>query len=185
MPTESVSRNVGEIPLLPEPKGLKLAPEGDLLTESSALAEEKEQGREVPVYLYRLNSRGQPVLSEVRRQLGAHQSDLVHRLRIVIRGPSAAEVEKDYIDSFIRKPRILSASFSDGCAAVDFDANFGAGVSHQTLKFQIRQVFRNLQAWTGAGCLQLTVRGKYQPHLGSDGMYVPRRIDVRWLAENL
>lgn len=182
--TESVSRNVGEIPLLPEPEGLKPDNEHELLTGRGIGPKVEQSGQEVPVYFYRLNSRGQPVLSEVRRQWSAGKSDLLERLRLVIRGPSSAEVEKDYIDSFIRKPRILSASLRDGCALVDFDSNFGAGVSHQTLKFQIRQLFRNIQAWTGDSCLELTIRGKYQSHLGSDGMYFPRRIDARWVTEN-
>jgi hypothetical protein len=188
---ESVSRNVGanEIPLVPDPKGLKVDSAeqggGELLTERDPIPEVEEIGRELPVYLYRLNSRGQPVLSQVRRRLANADADLAHRLALVIRGPSAAEADKDYIDSFIRKPHILGASMHNGCAVVDFDSNFGAGVSHQTLKFQIRQLFRNVQAWTKASCLELTVRGKYQPHLGTDGIYFPRRIDAQWLAENL
>lgn len=188
---ESISRNVGanEIPLVPDPKGLKLdggeQRGGELLTERDPMPDAEDVGRELPVYLYRLNSRGQPVLSQVRRRLANADADLAHRLALVIRGPLAAEVDKDFIDSFIRKPRILGASLHDGCAVVDFDTSFGAGVSHQTLKFQIRQIFRNVQAWTRAPCLELTVRGKYQPHLGTDGIYFPRRLDAKWLADNL
>ncbi|MFO1479726.1 MAG: hypothetical protein U1F40_05960 [Turneriella sp.] len=186
---ESVSRNVGanEIPLVPDPKGLRVdsGEQRELLTERDPIPDAEDVGRELPVYLYRLNSRGQPVLSQVRRRLANADADLAHRLALVIRGPSAAEADKDYIDSFIRKPRILGASMHDGCAVVDFDTNFGAGVSHQTLKFQIRQLFRNVQAWTKLPCLELTVRGKYQPHLGTDGIYFPRRLDAQWLAENL
>lgn len=187
---ESISRNVGpnEIPLVPDPRGLKVdtgeQKGGELLTERDPMPEAEDIGRDLPVYLYRLNSRGKPVLAQVRRRLASADADLAHRLALVIRGPTAAEADKDFIDSFIRKPRILGASMHDGCAVVDFDNNFGAGVSHQTLKFQIRQIFRNVQAWTKAPCLELTVRGKYQPHLGSDGIYFPRRIDARWLAEN-
>lgn len=185
---ESVARNLGssEIPLVADPQGLKMdslqqaGPEG-----REPVAGAEKAGREVPVFLYRLNPRGQPVLAQVRRRLAEADADLAHRLALVIRGPSAAETEKDYIDSFIRKPRILGASVHDGCAVIDFDTHFGAGVSYQTLKFQIRQLFRNAQAWTGAPCLELTVRGKYQPHLGTDGIYFPRRLDAEWLAENL
>lgn len=188
---EAVSRNIArdEIPLVQEPRGLKPQPDDhiELLTEPHDLEAEGERqaGKKLPVYLYRLNSRGQPVLSQVRRQLAGSEADLAHRLNLVIRGPTQAESEKDYIDSFIRKPRILGASLHDGCAVVDFDQNFGAGVSYQTLKFQIRQIFRNTQAWTSSKCLEITVRGKYQPHLGTDGIYFPRRIDAQWLSENL
>ncbi len=186
---ESISRNIGtnEIPLLPEPKGLKIdsAEPRELLTESNPIQEAEDQGLTLPVYLYRLNSKGQPVLSQVRRRLAKADADLVHRLALVIRGPTAAETDRDYIDSFIRKPRILGASMHDGCAVIDFDSGFGAGVSHQTLKFQIRQLFRNVEAWTKAKCLELTVRGKYQPHLGTDGIYFPKRLDAEWMAENL
>lgn len=186
---ERISRNVGadEIPLVPDPKGLKIdnPEQRELLTEREATTELEALGREVPLYLYRLNSRGKPVLSQVRRRLEKGNDNLVHLLGLVIRGPTAGEIDKDYIDSFVRKPRILGASVQDGCAVVDFDSNFGAGVSHQTLKFQIRQIFRNLQAWTKTPCLQLTVRGQYHPHLGTDGIYVPRRIDAQWLRDNL
>lgn len=186
---QSVSRNVAqeEVPLMPDPKGLKadLGEKPELLTEREPLAEEVDAAAKVTLYLYRLNSRGQPVLSQVKRQLASADADLAHRLNLIIRGPSAAEAEKDYIDSFIRKPRILGASVHDGCAVVDFDSNFGAGVSYQTLRFQIRQIYRNTEAWTRQKCLEITVRGKYQQHLGTDGIYFPRRIDARWLSENL
>lgn len=186
---ESVSRNIGagEIPLVPDPKGLKVdgGEERELLTERDTKPATEAFGSLLPVYLYRLNSRGQPVLSQVRRRLGSADAGLAERLALVIRGPLAAEADRDYIDSFIRKPRILGAAVLDGCAVVDFDKSFGAGVSHQTLKFQIRQIFRNVQVWTKVSCLELTVRGKYQPHLGTDGIYIPRRIDAQWLAQNL
>jgi hypothetical protein len=71
------------------------------------------------------------------------------------------------------------------CAVVNFDKNFGAGVSYQTLKFQIRQIYRNVELWHHATCLELKIGGKYTPYLGTDGLFFPKRIDSAWLRQNL
>ena len=124
------------------------------------------------------------MLSQVKREV-ADGADLKTMVTQLIKGPTMREQDKDYIDSFIRKPRILGAGVEGRCGYVNFDASFGAGVSYQTLRFQIQQLFRNMEAWRGVHCLELRVRGQYSPHLGSDGLYFPKRIDAAWLQENL
>ena len=124
------------------------------------------------------------MLAKVKRSIGEGKSDARQMLGVLIKGPTPAETERDFIDSFVRKPRVLSVARAGSCAVVDFDANFGAGVSYQTLRFQIEQIYRNLKQWTGSKCLELKVRGQYTPHLGSDGIFFPKRIDEHWLREN-
>lgn len=184
--TASVSRNVpqGEIPLLPEPGGLKRAqtiPEDE---EMLTPQRETESPESAEFLFYRVNEKGQPVLAKVKRSLGEGKADLRSMLGVLIKGPTAAETERDFMDSFIRKPRVRSVSQNGQCSVVDFDANFGAGVSYQVLRFQIEQIYRNLKQWTGTKCLELKVKGQYSPHLGSDGIFFPKRIDERWLREN-
>ncbi|AFM13622.1 hypothetical protein Turpa_2983 [Turneriella parva DSM 21527] len=182
-----VSRNVAadEVPMVAEPGNLKaeLAEEaGDTLIESRADPERLEaMGK---FYFYKLNSKGQPVLAMLERPTAA-AGNLKGRLNELIRGPSGAEQDKDFIDSFIRKPRVLGASVKGRCTAVDFDTNFGSGVSYQTLRLQIQQLYKNTSAWQGTECLEITLRGKYSPHLGTDGLFFPRRIDAAWLKQNL
>lgn len=182
----SVSRNVpqGEIPLLPEPGGLRRAQALPDEEETLTQKHEVEAIDSADFYFYRLNDKGQPVLAKVTRSLAEGKTDPRSMLGVLIKGPSSAETDRDFIDSFVRKPRVLSVSRSGQCSLVDFDANFGAGVSYQTLRFQIEQIYRNLKQWTGSKCLELKVRGQYSPHLGSDGIFFPRRIDERWLREN-
>ncbi len=186
---QSVSRN---IPLEPEPKGLKRQ---ELQEEEPALVAEKEEplaasaapeeeSNPAVFLFYKLNAKGNPVLSQVKRDLG-EKTDLKTMVSQLIKGPTMREQDKDYIDSFIRKPRILGAGVEGRCAFVNFDSTFGAGVSYQTLRFQIQQLYRNMEAWKGVHCLELKVRGQYSPHLGSDGLYFPKRIDSAWLKENL
>ncbi|MCX7633880.1 MAG: hypothetical protein N2Z22_11170 [Turneriella sp.] len=175
--TERVTRNTGTIPLLPELQGLRPELEESLpIMEDPLLKSGEDQ-----LLLYKLNSRGQPTLAKVRRDLAG--KDLAARLNLVIRGPTQKELDTDYIDSFIRKPRVLRVEQKAGCMVVDMDENFGAGVSHQTLRFQIRQIFSNLQLWANCECLRLTVHGRYRRHLGSDGLYIPPAIDHRWLQD--
>lgn len=181
-----VSRNVAadEVPMVAEPGNLKaeLSEEaGETLTErrDETIAAESA----AKFYFYRLNQKGQPVLARLSRPSAA--GDLKGRLNELIRGPSGAEQDKDFIDSFIRKPRVLSASVQGKCTVVDFDVNFGSGVSYQTLRLQIQQLYRNTQMWQGTECLEIKLRGKYSPHLGTDGLYFPRRIDAAWLRQNL
>jgi len=182
-----VSRNVAadEVPMVAEPGNLKaeLAEEaGETLTASPEAPVQLETTGKF--YFYRLNAKGQPVLAKLERPTAA-AGNLKARLNELIRGPSGAEQDKDFIDSFIRKPRVLGAIVKGRCTAVDFDANFGSGVSYQTLRLQIQQLYKNTQAWQGTDCLEITLRGKYSPHLGTDGLYFPRRIDAAWLKENL
>ncbi len=183
----SISRNVAsdEVPMVSEPGGLKAELSEDT---GATLVESREEPAAAEMtgkfYFYRLNANGQPVLREVTRRVSG-RGDLKARLNDLIKGPSSAEQEKDYIDSFIRKPRILAASVQGKCGVINFDANFGSGVSYPTLRFQIQQLYRNLALWKGVECLEIKVQGKYSPHLGTDGLYFPRRIDAAWLKQNL
>jgi len=155
-----------EVPVLSEPSGLK--------------AEGSNS-----IYLYKLNSKGQPVLAKVERQSLAQSESLREYIESVIRGPTESEVEKDFIDSFIRKPKILSAKLADTCVLINFDNKFGAGVSHQVLRYQIKQIFRNIRQIQQVDCLKILVSGKHQAHLGADGLAIPERIDSAWLNQNL
>lgn len=180
----NISRNITteEIQLLPEPGGLR-RDNGDSSGETAQT--DSENSESVNILFYRLNDKGQPVLAKIKRSLTTGKTDVRSMLGQLIKGPTAAETERDFIDSFIRKPRVLSVARVGSCSVVDFDGNFGAGVSYQTLRFQIEQVFQNLKRWQGTKCLELKIRGQYSPHLGSDGLFFPRRIDEHWLRENL
>lgn len=189
---ENVARNIpsSEVPIKAEPEGLHR--EVDLEKLEIMNPESEVNTAQVPAektqrafLFYRLNSKGQPILSSVKRSIKEDKTDLKTMVSQLIKGPSGREMDGDYIDSFIRKPRILGAGIQGKCAFVDFDVNFGAGVSYQTLRFQIQQIFRNIELWKGVHCLELKVRGRYSPHLGSDGLYFPRRIDSQWLSQNL
>jgi spore germination protein GerM len=169
----TVSRN---IPLAPDPQGLRRE---ELPSEDLAAA-----GESASFLLYKLNSRGQPVLTQVRRELRNSQ-DLKGMVSQLIRGPSLKEQDAEFIDSFIRKPRVIGARVAGSCAQVNLDSSFGAGVSYQTLRYQILQIFRNVEAWQGVSCLELQVQGRYMSHLGSDGLFMPRRIDASWIRQNL
>ena len=183
----SISRNVAsdEVPMVSEPGGLK----AELAEETGpTLVEGREEIIDTAIsgkfYFYRLNSNGQPVLRQITRPVSG-SGDLKARLNDLIKGPSVAEQEKDYIDSFVRKPRILGVSVQGKCGIINFDANFGSGVSYPTLRFQIQQIYRNLALWKGTDCLEIKIQGKYRPHLGTDGLFFPRRIDSAWLKQNL
>lgn len=186
-PDGSVSRNIPQedlVPVMPEPKGLKMDRE-DEAPGSEKRIEIGDSVTDSTVFLfYRLNSKGQPVLARLQRPPG-EDLDLKSRVGELIKGPSIAEQDKDFIDSFVRKPRILGARMDGTCAVINFDQNFGAGVSYQTLRFQVQQIFRNIALWENATCLELKVGGKYSPHLGSDGLFFPKRIDAAWLKQNL
>lgn len=160
-----------DVPLLAEPSGL--------IRES--LGDEKSDGG---VYLYRLNSKGKPVLTRVKRERPHEVGNLASYLNEVIRGPSEAELELDFVDSFIHKPKILRVKTEGSCVIIDFDRKFGAGVSHQTLRYQLRQIFKNIQQVKQVDCMQILISGKHQEHLGTDGIYVPERIDGAWFKEN-
>lgn len=180
----SVSRN---IPLEAEPKGLRREDIQEDTGEMEAVPEKvaAAEGNPTEFLFYKLNSRGQPVLSRVSRETATGKGDLKSMVSKLIKGPTLGEQDKDYIDSFIRKPKILGAGVEGRCAFVNFDKSFGAGASYQTLRFQVQQVFRNMELWTGAKCLELRVGGQHSTHLGGDGLYLPKRIDAAWLKENL
>lgn len=172
------------IPIMAEPEGLKI--EEGAQEEPKAEPEAGLRPEDSATYLfYRLNQKGQPVLTEIKRKADTEDLTLKARIAELIKGPSAVEQDKDYIDSFIRKPRILGAQMEGRCAVVNFDKNFGAGVSYQTLRFQIRQIYRNVELWQHANCLELRIGGKYTPYLGTDGMFFPKRIDQAWFKQNL
>jgi len=182
------------IPMEREPQNLKRENNGveDSLTEIKEIPIEKAQidapetlETNFSILFYKLDKRGQPTLSTVRRQVQGDALDYRARLSLLIKGPTLNEQDKDYIDSFIRKPRVLGAGVTGTCAYVNFDTSFGSGVSYQTMRFQVQQIFKNMTLWSKKACLELRVQGKYTPHLGSDGIFFPKKIDAAWLKENL
>lgn len=193
-PANTVSRNIPQqeidrvgrstVPILAEPEGLKI--DEEILTKPESPENSPNPDASSAFFMfYKLNQKGQPVLTRIRRNVESDDLSLKSRLAELIKGPSAREQDKDFIDSFVRKPRVLGAQMEGSCAVVNFDRNFGAGVSYQTLRFQIRQIYRNIELWQHAKCLELRIGGKYTPYLGTDGLFFPKRIDASWLKENL
>jgi spore germination protein GerM len=190
---QTVHRNLpeselGGIPVLPEPEGLEaeslLGAAEQIPTDGQHDADDKS-GEKTAMLFYRLNKKGQPVLTRVKRKLAAANSGLDQMLESLIKGPTPPEIDRDFIDSFIRKPRVRSVAISGRCAVVDFDKNFGAGVSYQTMRFQVQQIFQNLHLWKRISCLEIKINGRHNPHMGSDGLYFPKRIDAVWLSKNV
>lgn len=129
------------------------------------------------VYLYALDKHGTPRLKSVKREISGGDARLL-ALQASIKGPTAAEEMRDFIDSFPAKPKIISLQEKSDTLVINFSDNFGTGVSHSTLKFQIQQLLHTAMQFEGVQAISIRINGKASRHLGGDGIAVPDRIDV-------
>ena len=178
-----------ELPILPEPEALK--EERSSNGESLVRSEIPELTREIegnatsmPFYFFRLDQKGLPRLTKLVRQVDSGRANQIDLLKQLVAGPTSREQENDFIDSFVSKPKVLSATVEDQCAILNFNEKFGAGVSFQTLKFQLRQLYKNVESWYKVDCMKIRIKGKSVSTLGSDGLMIPSVITASWIAAN-
>ncbi len=161
---------------LPETEAHQAAGKDELPTLES-LPERPVSPSSAKVYLYALDKNGSPRLKSVRREISGGDVRLL-ALQASIKGPTAAEEMRDFIDSFPAKPKIISLQQKDDTLIINFSDNFGVGVSHSTLKFQIQQLLHTAKQFEGINAISIRINGKASRHLGGDGIAVPDRIDL-------
>jgi len=80
------------------------------------------------------------------------------------------------IDSFPIKPRLLSASIKNNVAELNFNDDFGKGVSFQTLKYQIKQILKTASGIQDINSIRILINNKRVNHIGGDGLILPSLI---------
>ncbi|MES0489445.1 MAG: GerMN domain-containing protein [Leptospirales bacterium] len=100
----------------------------------------------------------------------------------LIKGPSFTLERSDLIDSFPGKPLVLGVKIEQDILIIDLNENFGMGVSFETLKLQINQIWLTARQFSGVRSLKILINGQAKQTLGSDGFNVPELInESSWL----
>lgn len=141
------------------------------------VAEEKHKQKQ-KIYLYQLGKNGQVELKGIYREIEPSEKAAI---TAVIAGPTAAEEGRNFIDSFPTKPQLLTVKKDGDTLILNFDNKFGLGVSHSTLKYQIQQLYYTAREFSGIKAISVQIAGKYQRHIGGDGLAIPKRIDLETL----
>ena len=132
------------------------------------------------LYFYSNDGKGNLYLKVISVNSSAQPEKV---FRDVIAGPGKyKEKHNDLIESFPVKPRVLNASLEADTVVLNFDQNFGMGVSFETLKLQINQLWLTARQFPGAKSLKILINGKENQTIGSDGYNIPRVInESSWL----
>lgn len=153
--------------------------------ESSGLQERYEPylapgDRTFSVYFYKLNNLGDPVLTEVEKttnSLGIAKAALLQ----LIHGAKAA----GGLETFPVKPRVNSIKVKDKLLILDFDSNFGFGVSAELFAYQLIQIHKSLTLLSSVESIQIRVNGQMPESIGSHGIRLPEKITKSHLDEIL
>jgi spore germination protein GerM len=100
-----------------------------------------------------------------------------YAFKALIRGPTSTEEGRDFIDSFPSKPKLLGVKKHNEVITLNFDSSFGRGVSFQTLRYQLRQLYEQAKHTQGAKGISIHIHGKHQKTLSGDGITIPKIIN--------
>lgn len=154
----------------------------DPITGFSMEAQQQLQ-KNVYIYLYALDREGNPVLKRLTRRVSS-EDQMGSALQEVINGPTSAEEQKDFIDSFPAKPMILNVEKIRETLVLDLDDQFGVGVSFQSLRFQLQQLWKTASQFSGVKSLKIRINGREVKHLGGDGTPLPSLINDETFARS-
>ena len=107
----------------------------------------------------------------------------INVFRDLIAGPDEhQEKDRGLIESFPMKPKVLNASVENDTVVLNLNHDFGMGVSFETLKLQINQLWLTARQFPGTKSLKILINGKENQTIGSDGYNIPRVInESSWL----
>lgn len=144
--------------------------------ESSGLQENYEPflapgDRTFSVYFYKLNNSGEPVLTEVEKTTNSLGIAKAALLQLIHGARSSGGLE-----TFPVKPRVNSIMVKDKMLILDFDSNFGYGVSAELFAYQLIQIHKSLTRLSSVDSIQIRVNGQMPESIGSHGIRLPEKI---------
>jgi spore germination protein GerM len=120
------------------------------------------------------------ILTSITRKLNSNVS-INEVFTSLLRGPEIVEQELNFIDSFPVKPTLIDAQLESGVLMLNFDENFGRGVSYKTINLQIQQLWYTAKQFEGIESIKILIYGKPAKDIGGDGISIPDRInEVTW-----
>ena len=120
---------------------------------------------------------------ELRKYATSEKLTLKQVFTGLIQGPSFTLQRSDLIDSFPTKPVVLDVEIKKDILVLDLNENFGMGVSFETLKLQINQIWLTARQFSGIRSLKILINGQAKQALGSDGFNIPELInESSWLV---
>lgn len=126
------------------------------------------------VYFYQEQPDGEITLKGVSAGRALSVQELFSQLIV---GPSQSERENYFIDSFPVKPTVIDISVEGSSIVLNFDDNFGHGVSFRTLDLQLKQFLQTAKQFPGINSIKIHVHGRQAQSVGGDGLTIPEVID--------
>lgn len=123
------------------------------------------------VYYYVLSSSGTPELRKFQRStnsLGVAKAALTH----LIHGAR----DSGALETFPIKPEVRSINVSDKVLVIDFDQNFGIGVSTEIFLYQLQQIHKTLTQLSTVNAISIRINGQVPTSIGSHGIRLPEKI---------
>ncbi|MDH5717240.1 MAG: GerMN domain-containing protein [Spirochaetia bacterium] len=121
---------------------------------------------------------------QIERKIENKDDNLLYKktFEALLAGPSQNELSKEHINSFLNTPKILNVCKENNILILDFDENFGSGLSFEMLKYQISQLLKTAIQFKGIDSIQIKIKGKQVNHLEGDGLILPSVIkEENWL----
>lgn len=139
---------------------------------------------DVQIYFFRYEGDEYPKLVAVKRTLNSftnEQDFLTKTFRYVIAGPNANE-RSSFVDSFPVKPIVHNVQKMDDTLLLNFNEDFGRGVSFPMLQLQLEQLLKTATTFQGVHNITIAINGKPQSYVGGDGLAIPDVINQETLT---
>lgn len=172
--SQKVSDAPASIPIMPEPQFQQQEAQAPT-PQKSFESPEKQYTKKAYIYFYREHESQELSLEKSAREFKS--ASLKELFTALIHGPSSGELNYNFLDSFPVKPTLLEARREGSIIVLDFDDNFGLGVSFETLDLQIKQLYHTARQFQGVDSIQILIDGRSIEHAGSDGLVIPKIIN--------
>ena len=146
------------------------------------IKKKKEEKKTVKIYFYKVLPNQSPKLASLKRDINLYEDSLKKTLEILIGGPSKSEKKQSFIDSFVKKPKILNVTRKEKTLVINFKDSFGEGVGFQVIRYQLKQLLKTAKQFPGIDSIQLQINGKFTNFLGSEGLALPKIISEETLV---
>lgn len=140
---------------------------------------------DVHIYLFQYDGNEYPELVAVKRAVNSFQNEqdfFTKTFRYVIAGPT--NTESSFVDSFPVKPILHNVQKTDDTLLLNFNEDFGRGVSFPMLQLQLEQLLKTATAFQGIHNISIAINGKPQSYVGGDGLAIPDIINQETLTSS-
>lgn len=143
------------------------------------LQESKNTGKTRLFYI-QLDNEGRIILKSVIKTIELGTTPLTRTIQELLKGPSAAEINRGILSLIPEETELLSVSVREGTAYLNFNESFRFNaLGIEGYSAQIRQLVYTATDFETVERVQFLINGNIEPYLGPEGVFIGKPISQK------